>query len=828
MANTGENNSPRKSKIINHHRKRAMINAKPNLCARLSRSPIAKSPKAAALTLFLLLCFYEQNNALAQLVAPPLSPAFVESALLWNAPKHECKDGSCAARQTQAFRFALDKTQRRTANSHQSGILGINVLRYNLWLDWRRPLSGIADIGSARHYKGVQTITILLDSLWDERSPFLRLHASERHLRIDSAFLLASSATFGDSFADSLAAGDLSPHSLANAEPLRATFEPENSPFRPDAPREIIALRLPRFYKHGDTLALRLCFTHIADSNDKDGIGFLLFAKKRLGTVRRGNDSVFIPERLAYTMSQPYGARRWMPCHDVPFDKAFVAVRIQTPSSYTAISNGLLTDSTTHSDGSLTRLWRHRYPIAPYLVAVTASVYDSYREWHKKISNPNDSIPIDHWFWKEDDTDLPLNNNNYNVRASFGITRGTIEAFERLFGDYPFERYGHVVVQPFFAGGMEHQTISTINRAWLRGSAAAGVAHEIIHQWFGNMATCRSWEHIWLNEGTATYGEALWYESWGGSQWRKVALEGFKREYFESESRFQSVFVAAPSSIDEIFNYATTYCKGAWVHHFMRNVFGDSAYFSAMRLFLQRFTHSAATTEDLCRAFEETLRAYPPKHADPAPALIFEQWIYGSGHPELRYSWRRLRPPLSHPNDSALIEVSVAQTQSNANAPVAYRLPLELTFLQYSKSAGDTLRFRRTVALGSRVQRFVLSVPFLPDSVALDEEETFLREITFSRHAGSETDVARTILAYPSPLPRDETLTLEYTLDENASVTIEIANTLHQTLLSLPKGEQEAGWHVERLNLRLPAGSYTARVRLGSAAVSVRRFIIAP
>jgi hypothetical protein len=126
------------------------------------------------------------------------------------------------------------------------------------------------------------------------------------------------------------------------------------------------------------------------------------------------------------------------------------------------------------------------------------------------------------------------------------------------------------------------------------------------------------------------------------------------------------------------------------------------------------------------------------------------------------------------------------------------------------------------------VQRFVLSVPFLPDSVALDEEETFLRKITFSRHAGSETDLARTILAYPSPLPRDETLTLEYTLDEKASVTIEIANTLHQTLLSLPKGEQEAGWHVERLNLRLPAGSYTARVRLGSAAVSVRRFIIAP
>ncbi|MFY8000906.1 MAG: M1 family aminopeptidase [Candidatus Kapaibacteriota bacterium] len=701
------------------------------------------------------------------LFAQTSSPAMLKE----EAYDHEHKSclRGCAAEQ----QFSPEGTLRRIKAAHLSASenpRGYDVLRYDLFMDRTNPLRTTSETGNDRFFRGVQNITIRLDSL----RQFITLHASQ--MLFDSVFL----------------------------DERRTMIAVSTSP----SENEIILIPLPPTVRRGDTLRLRLHYTHTSPNNHEDGSGFLLYRKGRLGAVRAGNDSVFLPQRLAYTMSQPYGARRWMPCNDIPSDKALVSISIRVPQGFQAIANGLLQERRKDSLGGEMFVWKHQFPIPAYLMAVSASVFSTYTEYYKKVSSPNDSIPIDHWFWQEDDTNLPLNNSNYNVRRSFNITVGTIEAYARWFGEYPFERYGHVAVQPFSAGGMEHQTVSTINRAWLRGSSPAGIAHEIIHQWFGDKVTCASWEDIWLNEGMATYGEALWYESWGGRSWNMVAMTGFRRNYFGSRTRLQSVYVPSPTTIDVIFNYATTYCKGGWIHHTLRRIYGDSTYFPAMRLFANRFAFGAAKTQDLTRVFEETIG----KRLVPVPvATLIQEWVYGVGTPTFGAAWRLL-PSASHGENR--VQVTLSQHQTGMNIPEVFHLPVEISFWKYGGTPDkrDTQRIVRTIVMNNRREQMAFTLPFVPDSLVIDEAENILCEkITVpSLPNGGNISLA----AYPLPLRSGEELSVDMLLrNADTALTLDIVNILGQQVSVLHQGLATVGVHALRERLTLPTGAYFLRLR---------------
>lgn len=699
--------------------------------------------------------------------------------------EQKCSGSSAALHNASIQSFPDFLRQKQASALTASASRGYDVIRYDLSMDWTQALLGTSESGRDRQFSGVQIILLRLDSA----GIVLPLHAAQ--IRIDSLF-------WGEK----------------KGQLATPTGTPEN---------ETVYIALPATARSGDTLQLRLHYTHIGLANDDDGTGFILFRKGRLGTVRAGNDSVFLPQRLAYTMSEPYGARRWMPCNDVPNDKALVSIRTRVPKGYTVVSNGLLQERRLDSTGGETFLWTHQSPIAPYLMAVSASVFETYREWYKKVSNPNDSIPVDNYFWKEDDTNLPFNNKNYNVRKALDITVGSMEAYSRWFGEYPFEKYGHVVVQPFFAGGMEHQSISTINRSWLRGSSTTGIPHELMHQWFGDKITCASWEHIWLNESMATYGEALWYESWGGRKWNMVAMTGFRDGYFASKARFQPVYVASPTTIDVIFNYATTYAKGSWVLHTLRRIYGDSVYFPAIRLYSARFAFKAATTSDLLRAFEET--AQQRLSTLPVPvATVFQEWIYGSGNPIFGAGWRAQSASNA---TSSRVQVSLSQLQTGMNVPEVFHLPVEITFLKFTTAQNrpDTQRVVKTMVMNNRREQATFDLPFQPDSLIIDEADNILCEKLVPQFSPTAQEARLT--AYPQPVHVGEALNVELSLAVERSITMDVVNVLGQRVAMIYEGTASPGLQLFHETLNLPTGTYFLRLLTGSST-TIQKCIFTP
>ncbi len=210
-------------------------------------------------------------------------------------------------------------------------------------------------------------------------------------------------------------------------------------------------------------------------------------------------------EPIIATLCTPFLAHTWWPCKDGPGDKAdSVYVDITIPDTtvngigMTAVSNGIL-EKTTHSNGKSTFHWRHRYPIVPYYVMMAISNY----------------IPINRSYTSEEGSITPLTyyvfQDHFND-AVLGVEAlpDVMKCFSSLFGDYPFSREKYGMTQLGYYGGIENQTNTIINQmsqSWFEVSV-----HELAHMWFGDMITCEDWHHAWLNEGFATYCEALWSE----------------------------------------------------------------------------------------------------------------------------------------------------------------------------------------------------------------------------------------------------------------------------------------------------------------------------
>lgn len=679
-----------------------------------------------------------------------------------------------------------------------------NTLAYSLHLDWTEPLLAREETGNARRWSATNTMVIHVDSA---SMPTFSLHALT--LRIDSAFVQR---------------GDARPRSMTSSFP--AVPRERITSITYSAATEEVHLALPASLqaRQGDTLTFVLHYTHISTANASSGGGFLLYNKGRFGgLVLNRTDSIFTAERLAYTMSQPNDARRWLPCNDVPSDKAFADIAVTVPAGYTAVSNGLLARTKGHrrlqGDSVITYFWQHHYPIPPYLMVVAASVYQKKAAWYKRLSNPHDSIEVPTYYWAVDDTTSRTDGTRLNVSYTVSDKVRTIEAFSRWYGEYPFEKFGTAVIQPFWAGGMEHQTLQTINRSWLRG-IQWGVAHEIVHHWLGNKVTCSSWSDIWLNEGGATHGEALWYESWGGEAYYRSAMDNFRTGYLRGMNT-NPLYVAGAdtASVPVLFNYATTYAKAAWVYHMIRQMVGDSAFFHAMRHHLERFAYSTASTDDF-RISLETIIPTPP-----VPwKVFFQQWVYQARHPLYDMAWTILNAAggtnIQHsPLQETRVSVRIAQLQSGTNVPDVFFMPLSLTFIGRS---GE--RFVERILNNQRTQSFVVRVPFHPIQVLLDERGDVLCERTNrAAHRQRADTTAKTIQArvYPTPLPPGEPLTVEITTPQDNNmprrIRIELLDLLGRVVATIYDGQNASTparthyYHAVQ-TAHLPQGTYFARL----------------
>ncbi len=357
---------------------------------------------------------------------------------------------------------------------------------------------------------------------------------------------------------------------------------------------------------------------------------------------------------ILWTLSQPYGARDWWPCKQDLGDKAdSLDVWVTVPEGDRVASNGLLAAEIPTGDGRTTFHWKHRYPIAYYLVAFATTNYASYSD---VVPLAEGQVEVLNYVFPE------------NLEAAEGLTQDLVpqmQLYSELFGAYSFadEKYGHA--QFLWGGGMEHQTMSFMGGFWYEL-----LAHELAHQWFGNTVTCGSWEDVWLNEGFATYLAMLSYERLQPEEWMNVKNE---RQRIATSAPDGSVRCTDTTSVSRIFSSRLSYVKGAYVLHMLRWVCGDSAFFAGCRNYLHdpelRFA-SARTAQFIAHMELASGRDL---------SEFFADWYVGEGFPSYAITWTQ--------DIDGMVQLSVEQTTSHPSVPF-YEMPVPL---HISGNGQDTL-----------------------------------------------------------------------------------------------------------------------------------------
>lgn len=450
------------------------------------------------------------------------------------------------------------------------------------------------------------------------------------------------------------------------------------------------------------------------------------------------NKSTHAGVPILWTMSCPYGSRDWWPGKQDLTDKAdSIDLIITTPFPYKAAGNGILV-SEIQQDTLVTYFWKHKYPIASYLIATAVTNYQSYtQKVHLPSQSPGDSLPVVNFVYPESGPNAP---------ASTKRVLDIISYYDSLLGPYPFrkEKYGHA--QFGWGGGMEHQTMS-----FMTDFSFGLQAHELAHQWFGNYVTCRSWQDTWLNEGFATYMAALAekrfgvsnFHSWLGTTQISVRSVGSG-----------SVLVSDTNNINRIFDSRLTYKKGALLLHMLRWQIGDNAFWTGIRNYLNdnQLAYGFSKTDQLVHHLEQA--------SGQSLQVFMNQWFRGQGYPTYQLNLNT--------NGSSLL-LTIGQIQSHASVPF-FKMKVPVRFWG---NGGDTILIFDHDSSG---QNFSFSLPFIPANMAFDPDRWILAKNT----AGINTEVSpglsgeNSIVAWPNPFQN----ILNFSVSHSEPFQISIINSL--------------------------------------------------
>jgi aminopeptidase N len=350
--------------------------------------------------------------------------------------------------------------------------------------------------------------------------------------------------------------------------------------------------------------------------------------KPRLGLYFIAPDAAYPDKPIqVWTQCQDEDARYWFPCFDAPNERATSEMTITVPQPYFALSNGTLLS--THPDdtaGTITYHWLQDKPHATYLMTLVVGAFHAHTE-------TVDGLPVQWYVTPGREAD---------GQRAFGDTPEMLRFFTDKIGvPYPWSKYAQIAVSDFVFGGMENtsattQTDLTLHdaRAHLDFSSNGLVAHELAHQWFGNLLTCKHWSHAWLNEGFATYFDALFHEHHRGPDEFRYLMHQNAKAYFreDAESYRRAIVTNVYQEPIDLFDHHL-YEKGALVLHMLRYVLGDHLFWRAIRHYASTYQHQVVETVDLERAIEaatgRNLQAF------------FTQWVHRGGHPEyqVEFAW---------------------------------------------------------------------------------------------------------------------------------------------------------------------------------------------
>ncbi len=418
------------------------------------------------------------------------------------------------------------------------------------------------------------------------------------------------------------------------------------------------------------------------------------------------------PNRIGFwTQGETGWNRQWMVSWDYPNDMATSETITTVPKDWTVVGNGVEVSNVV-SGASRTVHWRMTQPHATYLLSLVGGPFDVKKSaW--------EGLPL--WYV------VPKGKGDW-IEPSFSDTPDMLTFFSKITGvRYPWPKYAQNAMFDF-GGGMENVSSTTLGEGALTDgkdgwrSMASLNAHELAHQWFGDLVTCKDWGTVWLNESFATFFQALYFEHSRGKWAYEREIEGDIQGYLgEARSYRRPIATVLYSDPDAMFD-AHTYPKGAAVMHSLRRMLGDGPYFAGIKRYLTLHRHQPVETHDLERAFTEA------SGVNVKP--FFDQWIRKPGHPVLSYSWDW---------DAAKSEavVTVKQEQDTADGTPVYRIPTKVGVI-----AGDRLE-RRAVVLDAATTTLRVPAPVRPDAVVLDPDRDFLREMKHTFASGEWRAIVR-------------------------------------------------------------------------------------
>ncbi|HYA98511.1 MAG TPA: M1 family aminopeptidase, partial [Methylomirabilota bacterium] len=461
-------------------------------------------------------------------------------------------------------------------------------------------------------------------------------------------------------------------------------------PAKFDTTRDKLRVKLPAAAHAGEQFEIEIRYT----GKPKKGLYFIVPDKNN-------------PDRpkQVWTQGESEDTRYYLPTYDYPNDRLTTEMVVTVPAGWITVSNGKLVGVSDAGKGLKTWHWEETLPSSTYLITLVAGEFDEVK---------------DTWRGKAVDYYAPRGRGD-RLSPNYHRTPAMMELFSKKLGvDYPWEKYSQAMVDDFVAGGMENSsattnTSSSLTHPKLVPEYPLGqdelISHELAHQWFGDLVTCKDWGHIWLNEGFASFFEFVWTEARFGKEEADLARWQAARQWAAEEDLYGKPIVRHDFHDSSEFD-GNAYGKGAWVLYMLRRQLGEGAFYRGLKHYLEVNRGKNVVTADLAKAIEEATSV----NIDP----FLAQWVYGAGAPQFDVHY-------TYDDGKKEMKLQVKQTQK-AEGPVGiFHVPLDVAVT----TATGSKDFRITVSKADEAFAFGVDGP--PLMVLFDKGTQILKTVDFKK-----------------------------------------------------------------------------------------------
>jgi aminopeptidase N len=408
-----------------------------------------------------------------------------------------------------------------------------------------------------------------------------------------------------------------------------------------------------------------------------------------------------------WSQGEAEDTRYYIPIYDYPNDRTTSEMILTVPANWLTISNGDLLGTKVETDGMKTWDWKQSLPLSTYLISVVAGEFVEQKDsWN--------GMPVRYVVPRGDES---------KIDSTFVRTKDMITLFsEKLDVKYPWAQYAQSSVNDFVEGGMENTSATTLTTRGLvhpqlaaedREGSDGLDSHELAHQWFGDLVTCRDWAHIWLNEGFATYFEHYWTEQHYGAD--EVAFEFWRdQNSWFRQKRLYPVPVVQRNFTDSIEYAGNVYTKGGWVLKMLRTKLGEPDFFRALHQYLETNRNQNVVTADLEKSIDQATATNVDK--------FFHQWIWRAGAPKYEVSY-------TYDDSAHQIKLLVKQTQKVEGMVDLFDMPVNV---EIATAAG---RNTYPIEVSQAEETFTLASASAPLMVLFDKGDQVLKSLEFKRTA---------------------------------------------------------------------------------------------